>query len=98
MRLLHLGPDIRIALSRRNLLTLLAQLDANRDPKLLQRYDDSGLVITAVAEEDAEHYGEREPGYPSPDRYGPMREAQPDDAICLLCSRPGLHVHGVLDS
>lgn len=57
-----------VTLSRRNVESLLAQLDSGRE-NFLQRSTESGVVVTVIPEEDDVHYRDREPGYPHKDRY-----------------------------
>lgn len=62
MRLDMLNPDrVIVTLSRRNLLTLLAQLDLE-GPASLTLLESDTLRMTVYAEPDAEHY--RQPGLP----------------------------------
>lgn len=53
---------VRVSLSRRNLTALLHMLDTRcyGQPGLLRMDDETVLVVTA--EEDADHYDEREAG------------------------------------
>lgn len=53
--------DIRVVLSRRNLLALLSKLDVEWSAKTICQEDDRGCVYVA-AEEDAAHYAGRTPG------------------------------------
>lgn len=58
------APLTAVTLSRSNLEGLLQQLDdvqGTREPAQIMRRTERGLIIV-VAEEDAEHYGERAPG------------------------------------
>lgn len=53
---------VRVSLSRRNLTTLLNLLDRNVGMPGLRRACESNVSLIVSAEEDAEHYGLREPG------------------------------------
>lgn len=53
---------VRVTLSRRNLTTLLNLLDRNVGMSSLRRACESNISLIVVVEEDAEHYGLREPG------------------------------------
>ena len=52
---------IEVTLSRRNLLALLHKLDWKGSARTIQKYQD-GLVLSIVAEDDYEHYGDGEAG------------------------------------
>ena len=64
---------IAVRLSRRNLKTLLAKLDgspADSACTIRRAVGDSvwpTYVLTVIAEEDADHYGDRSPGETHPD-------------------------------
>ena len=55
---------VRVTLSRRNLLTLLAKLDGypTNSACTIFRECEGGETLHVTAEEDAVHYAEREPG------------------------------------
>jgi len=61
------GPYIEVTLSRRNLIALLGKLDRPGEAirTLTRMAGDEGerYVLTVIAEEDEQHYGERTPGY-----------------------------------
>jgi hypothetical protein len=52
---------VRLTLSRRNLLTLLAKLDEPMSARTLYKREDAGWVEVRAEENDA-HYGDRTPG------------------------------------
>lgn len=54
--------EIKIALSRRNILALLHKLDWEGSARTIQKECDNGMLLTLVAEDDDEHYGDDEPG------------------------------------
>jgi len=79
MKVLHFDTEnrvVRVELTRRNLLALLAKLDHNLhldDPQTMPELDPKSLcsiispndgpgTVTVVAVEDEEHYADREPG------------------------------------
>lgn len=65
---------IHVTLSRRNLQTLLLKLDVDRSERTIVRRCEDGdelHYLSVKAEEDDEHYGEREPG-----RMHPREESQ----------------------
>jgi hypothetical protein len=49
--------EVEVTLSRRNLLSLLHKLDWDGSARTIQKFAD-GIVLTVVAEDDDEHYGE----------------------------------------
>lgn len=61
------GGSVKLVLSRRNLLTLLAKLDEPESHRTLYKMlSDIGVYCIVQAEDDAEHYGSRKPGPMSP--------------------------------
>ena len=57
------GGSVKVTLSRRNLLTLLAKLDEPTSMRTLYRkFHDSSSFLVVQAEEDEEHYKDRTPG------------------------------------
>ena len=69
------GGSIKVVLSRRNLLTLLAKLDEPDSHRTLYKLVNSGYFIVQ-AENDAEHYGTRKPGPMSPLTEATLKEYQ----------------------
>ena len=55
------GREVRITLSKRNLETLLAKLEREDSERTLFTNGHNGLLVV-VAEDDATHYANREPG------------------------------------
>lgn len=54
---------VGVTLSRRNLESLLAKLDRPGEAtRTLMRMTEDGIILTIVAEEDEQHYGDRKPG------------------------------------
>jgi len=54
---------VEIRLSRRNLLALLHKLDWENSERTIQKHlYPSEILLTVVAEDDDEHYGDREAG------------------------------------
>lgn len=49
--------EVEITLSRRNILALLHKLDWPESARTVQKYID-GVLLTIVAEDDEEHYGD----------------------------------------
>lgn len=61
------GSYVTVTLSRRNLRSLLHKLDRNEGEgveaiRTLMRVTENDLILVVIAEEDADHYGERPPG------------------------------------
>jgi hypothetical protein len=52
---------IEVTLSRRNLLSLLHKLDWDGSARTIEKSED-GVILTVVAEDDTEHYGEHAAG------------------------------------
>jgi hypothetical protein len=67
MQAKQLGPFTVVSLSRRNLEALLAMLDGDdergEEGRALHRRVEDGTILTVIAEENAEHYGERQAGH-----------------------------------
>lgn len=65
MKLYETPSGIEITLSRRNILALLHKLDWEDSERTLEKICDNGKgrkLITLVAEEDDDHYGDDIPG------------------------------------
>jgi hypothetical protein len=55
--------EVEVTLSRRNLLSLLHKLDWEDSERTLQKHlYPSEILLTVMAEDDEEHYGDREAG------------------------------------
>src|ERR1019366_2640292 len=54
--------EIEVTLSRRNLLSLLHKLDWENSKRTIQKRGPGGMLLTVVAEDDKEHYGDGEAG------------------------------------
>lgn len=52
---------IRVALSRRNLMTMLAKLDIPQSKRMMVFPGFEGPELQILAEEDAQHYADRPP-------------------------------------
>lgn len=78
MRLELQGGTVRVALSRRNLRTLLAKLDGEpADSACTIVYDTrDGATLYVTAEEDAVHYANPERDQPTPGVMHPDTEEQ----------------------
>jgi hypothetical protein len=53
--------ETEVTLSRRNLLSLLHKLDWEGSARTIEKLQD-GVVLTVVAEDDNEHYGDGDTG------------------------------------
>lgn len=58
MRLLQGAAEIKVTLSRRNLLALLHKLDWEGSERTIQKLTDDGTTLTVIAENNDEHYGD----------------------------------------
>jgi hypothetical protein len=58
----HANGYITVTLSRRNLMTLLLKLDEPNSVRTLERLTESGDYLRVTAEDDLQHYGDRQPG------------------------------------
>ena len=59
----RLPTEVVVRLSRRNLKALLHKLDWEESERTLQRQEEpGGPILTVIAEDDPEHYGDRTPG------------------------------------
>lgn len=62
MKLYETPSGIEVTLSRRNILALLHKLDWEGSARTIQKESGNGMILTLVAEEDDEHYGDDLPG------------------------------------
>lgn len=62
MRMKRGAAEIEVTLSRRNLLALLHKLDWEGSERTIQKLADDGMILTVVAEDNDEHYGDGEAG------------------------------------
>lgn len=66
MRLYETPSGIEVTLSRRNILALLHKLDWEGSERTIEKvcsgHGGERMILTLVAEEDDEHYGDDEPG------------------------------------
>jgi hypothetical protein len=58
MRMKRGAAEIEVTLSRRNLLALLHKLDWEGSERTIQKLADDGMILTVVAEDNGEHYGD----------------------------------------
>lgn len=58
MRLKRTAAEIEVTLSRRNILALLHKLDWEGSERTIQKRADDGMILTVVAEDNDEHYGD----------------------------------------